>query len=366
MKRVLLSALALSLISVVSARADDKPKDPPEKKDRAGQLKELQDDFQKAFPAVVKEWREAKTDDEKNKALDKLNPLAERGYKLVAENPKDDVSFDTLSFLIGTRPPTDPPAKALELICEHHINNAKLVGLIMSRQFPTGPRADALLKIAIEKSTSKDIKGFATFKQAQDAQQKAESAKDSKETEKFYKAAEDLLDKVVKDFGDVKSGPNLLKDQASKVLFEIRNLTIGKTAPEVISKDLDDKEAKLSSLRGKVVVLDIWATWCGPCRAMIPHEREMVEKLKDKPFALVSISADEKKETLVEFLKKEKMPWTHWWEGKRKGGILTEWNVEFFPTIYVLDAKGVIRHKNIRGEQLEKAVEELIKEAGGK
>jgi thiol-disulfide isomerase/thioredoxin len=157
-----------------------------------------------------------------------------------------------------------------------------------------------------------------------------------------------------------------LKKQAGKTLFEIRNLSIGKTAPEVVSKDLEDKEVKLSSLRGKVVVLDIWATWCGPCRAMIPHEREMVEKMKDKPFALVSISADDDKETLVEFLKKEKMPWTHWWEGRRQGGILNDWNVKFFPTIYVLDAKGVIRHKGLRGEALEKAVEELVKEASGK
>src|SRR5262249_33493115 len=151
-----------------------------------------------------------------------------------------------------------------------------------------------------------------------------------------------------------------------KFLFEIRNLSIGKNAPEVSSKDLDDKPAKLSDLRGKVVVLDIWATWCGPCRAMIPHEREMVEKLKDKPFALISISADDKKETLQEFLENEKMPWTHWWEGRRDGGIINDWNVRFFPTIYVLDAKGVIRHKGLRGKALEEAVEKLIEETAKK
>ena len=94
---------------------------------------------------------------------------------------------------------------------------------------------------------------------------------------------------------------------------------------------------------------------------MIPHEREMVARLKDKPFALVSISADEKKETLTKFLAKEKMPWTHWWNGS-EGGILEDWNVEGFPTVYVIDAKGVIRHRNLRGEALEEAVNALIKE----
>ena len=64
-------------------------------------------------------------------------------------------------------------------------------------------------------------------------------------------------------------------------------LPIGEPAPELKAQTVGGKEATLSSLRGKVVVLDIWATWCGPCKAMIPHEREMVERLKDKPFQLV-------------------------------------------------------------------------------
>ncbi len=136
---------------------------------------------------------------------------------------------------------------------------------------------------------------------------------------------------------------------------------VGKPAPEVISKDLDDKEVKLSSFKGKVVVLDIWATWCGPCKAMIPRERELVKKLKDKPFVLVSISADAKKETLTDFIKKTPMPWTHLWNGA-KGGILQDWNVKYFPSTYILDDKGVIRYKDLRDKKMEDAVQKLLKE----
>ena len=94
---------------------------------------------------------------------------------------------------------------------------------------------------------------------------------------------------------------------------------------------------------------------------MIPHERELVKKLEGKPFALVSISCDDEKETLTKFLEKEKMPWTHWWNSGQ-GGVLDKWNVKYFPTIYVIDPKGTIRFKNVHDKELEEAIDTLVKE----
>jgi hypothetical protein len=98
---------------------------------------------------------------------------------------------------------------------------------------------------------------------------------------------------------------------------------------------------------------------------MIPHERELVEKHKDRPFALLSVSADEAKADLTGFLETEKMPWSHWWDGA-KGPVTKLFKVRSFPTLFLIDAKGVIRRKWVGSpgdEVLAKAIDELVAEA---
>ena len=97
---------------------------------------------------------------------------------------------------------------------------------------------------------------------------------------------------------------------------------------------------------------------------MYPHERSLVARMKDKPFALLGVNSDPKK-TLAEVLKKENMTWRSFWDGgNTQGPIATKWNVSGWPTIYVLDAKGVIRFKGPREKQLDDAVDKLLEELG--
>jgi hypothetical protein len=97
---------------------------------------------------------------------------------------------------------------------------------------------------------------------------------------------------------------------------------------------------------------------------MYPHERSLVKRLEDKPFALLGINSDTDKVELKKAMEKEQITWRSWWNGPEGTGgpISTKWNIHGWPTIYVLDHKGVIRFKNVRGEGMDKAVDQLLKE----
>jgi thioredoxin family protein len=95
---------------------------------------------------------------------------------------------------------------------------------------------------------------------------------------------------------------------------------------------------------------------------MIPHEKALVERLKDKPFALVGINSDLHDEAFRKRLKDLGITWRSAMEGSTNGPIATRWNVKGWPTIYVLDAKGVVRYRDVRDKAMDEAVDALLKE----
>jgi thiol-disulfide isomerase/thioredoxin len=114
------------------------------------------------------------------------------------------------------------------------------------------------------------------------------------------------------------------------------------------------------------VVLTFSGNWCGPCVGMYPQERDVVNRLKDQPFAMVSVNTDASVETLAKSIKAGEITWRCWWDGGTTGPITTRWGVSSFPTIFVLDQAGVIRYKDVRGVDLDKAVELLLAGTGAR
>src|SRR5215831_19165682 len=95
---------------------------------------------------------------------------------------------------------------------------------------------------------------------------------------------------------------------------------------------------------------------------MYPHERSLVKDLEKKPFALVGVNADTDRTVLVTALKQEKITWRSFLDGGPGGPIAQAWAIKGFPSTFILDHKGVIRYTGLRGEKMEEAVRELLKE----
>ena len=97
---------------------------------------------------------------------------------------------------------------------------------------------------------------------------------------------------------------------------------------------------------------------------MFPHERSLVKRLDGKPFALVGVNSDKDREQLKKDMEKEEITWRSFWNGPEgTGGPISQaWNVRGWPTIYVIDPKGIIRARDVRGEKMDRAVDELLAE----
>lgn len=96
---------------------------------------------------------------------------------------------------------------------------------------------------------------------------------------------------------------------------------------------------------------------------MYPHERSLVKRLENKPFALLGINSDTDRAELKKTMAKEQITWRSWWDGgSTSGPIASKWNVTGWPTIYVLDGKGVIRYHSVRGKDMDEAVDKLLQE----
>jgi thiol-disulfide isomerase/thioredoxin len=179
--------------------------------------------------------------------------------------------------------------------------------------------------------------------------------------------AETYFERVIAEFGDLKMPSPYNKapfaELARDELYELRHLGVGKVAPDLEGADVGGRKLRLGDYRGKVVVIVFWASWCGPCMEMIPHERELVKRLKDRPFVLLGVNCDDDRAKATEVMTKEAMTWPSLWNGGATGGIVERFGVRSWPTIYIVDAQGIIRYKNERGEALEKAINGLLKEA---
>ncbi|WP_185731510.1 TlpA disulfide reductase family protein [Larkinella rosea] len=135
----------------------------------------------------------------------------------------------------------------------------------------------------------------------------------------------------------------------------------GATAPDVTLENAEGKAISLSSLRGKYVLIDFWASWCGPCRQENPNVVRMYNKYKEKGFEVYSISLDDSRDKWLKAVQTDGMIWTNVL-GKKNGAspVAIQYSIQVIPTTFLLDKEGRIIAKNLRGPALEQKLGEIL------
>jgi len=134
------------------------------------------------------------------------------------------------------------------------------------------------------------------------------------------------------------------------------------TAIDFEAVDINGKSIKLTEFKGKIVILDFWATWCPPCIKEIPNLKKIYSKYKDEDFEIISIALERKpKEHALKFVSDKKMDWVHIIDKDKGREIATEYKIRYIPTMYVINKKGEIIESGIRGEKLGEKIAELLK-----
>jgi thiol-disulfide isomerase/thioredoxin len=156
---------------------------------------------------------------------------------------------------------------------------------------------------------------------------------------------------------------NDLQYKHAKLFAAQPELARKRVAPDFQVVALDGKTVSMQGLTGKVVLIDFWATWCGPCKQALPHLKEIAQKFEGQPLVVISISLDADEPTWKDFVAKNGMSWAQFRDGGFDGPMATQFNVKAIPTTFSIDADGFVQDRQVGDGNIEETLKKLIAQA---
>ena len=141
------------------------------------------------------------------------------------------------------------------------------------------------------------------------------------------------------------------------------DLARAKMAPAFSVTTLDGQHISMDDLQGKVVLLDFWATWCGPCREALPHLRDVAKKFQGQPLVVLSVSLDSNEQQWKEFIEKNGMTWPQYRDGGFTSPMSKLFGVTAIPHTFTIDAEGVLQEEHIGDASIEGKLKKLLAQA---
>jgi len=177
----------------------------------------------------------------------------------------------------------------------------------------------------------------------------------------IYKALDKGLNEKYPDNKDIKSFHGMVQ-QAQMMVEKTEAIKVGNEAPELILPMSNDKDLALSSLRGKVVLIDFWASWCAPCRKELPNVKRCYEKYKNKGFEILGVSLDKDRSAWLEAISTEGLTWPQvsdlkYWQSE----ACQIYAIQSIPYTVLIDKEGKIIATDLRGADLDKKLAEVLK-----
>lgn len=171
----------------------------------------------------------------------------------------------------------------------------------------------------------------------------------------------DFLDSLARQYKVARKGEMQGVTEFVDMVSRLAKVRAGAMAPAIDLPTPEGGQKSLASLKGQVVLVDFWASWCGPCRRENPNVVKLYNQYKAQGFTVLGVSLDDDKNKWVEAIKKDGLAWHHVSELKRwESAVAQDWQVSQIPTSFLIDREGKIAARDLHGEELVDKVEELL------